>query len=548
MALIAATAITLLSQKGFLEHFESLSLDLSFQMRGAIRHNPKITIIEISDYDIANIGRWPWARSWHAAIARALTTMGARSIYFDIIFPEPSNDADDALFGVAIKSSGKVYIPFAFQPPSRDIDDAYMPIEALASVIKGTGAINIYPDSDGKMRRVPLVFPSRDEIYPHAILQLAADDLGLKIKEVTPDSIILSRDGLSLAIPTGRDNQLLVNWVGRWEKTFRHYSFFDVIAAYQAILENKKPEINMDGLKGSICLIGMTATGLYDIKPIPIQPEYPGIGIFATALSNIIDNTFMREANPRINLAILYIISLMPALLVFSGRPLRAAVAALLVASIYFMINFAFFIRGMRLELFTPLLGLLSSYATVSLYNFIETTMERQNFFKMSVTDGLTSLFNIRYFKMLIETEIMVVKADPDKKFCIAMTDADHFKKFNDTYGHQVGDLVLKSIASTLKTSVRGMDIVARYGGEEMIVLLRGSALKDGLNVAEKMRRNIESCIVKNDAGSYKVTVSFGVSRYKNGDTVDTLIKRADDALYKAKESGRNRVETIEVG
>jgi diguanylate cyclase (GGDEF)-like protein len=164
----------------------------------------------------------------------------------------------------------------------------------------------------------------------------------------------------------------------------------------------------------------------------------------------------------------------------------------------------------------------------------------------MSVTDGLTGLFNIRYFKMLLETELMTAKSDPNKKFSVIMTDADHFKKFNDTYGHQVGDLVLKSLSTVLKSSVRGMDIVARYGGEEMIILLRGSSLKDGLGIAEKVRRNTESCIVRDEKSSYKVTISVGISTFRPDDTVDTIVKRADDGLYKAKEGGRNRVATVE--
>jgi len=529
-----------------LEHLELFSLDISFRLRGTIHHNPKINIIEISDYDIANIGRWPWKRTWHAAITRALSDMGARAIYFDMVFSEPSEENEDALFAMAIKESGRVYLPFAFQPPSLNIDDALLPIEPFAAGIKGTGAINIYPDSDGKLRRTPLVFLDQDKTYMHVVLKVIADNLGLELEQILPDGIVLAKGADRLKIPTIRRNQMLVNWTGRWEDTFKHYSFLQVIAAYQAMLENKEPAIGIADFKDSICLIGMTAIGLYDIKPVPIQPEYPGIGILANVISNILDGSFVREVSPWINILILYIMAALPSFLISGGNPFRETIAVLSAGFIFCLVNFFLFTNGIRIELFTPLLGLISSYVFVSVYNSVQISIERQNFFKMSVTDGLTGLFNIRYFKMLIETEIIIAKADPDKKFCVVMTDADHFKKFNDTYGHQVGDLVLKSISSVLKSSVRGMDIVARYGGEEMIILLRGSTLKDGLNVAEKIRHNIESCIVKNEAGNYKVMVSLGISRFKNDDTVDTIIKRADDALYKAKKNGRNRVETVE--
>ena len=546
LALLTATVIIFFSSKGLLEDFELSSLDLSFRLRGALAFSPKIIIIEISEYDIASVGRWPWKRSWHAALTKALTDMGAKEIYFDVVFPETSSEQDDALFEEVIKNSSRVYLPFAFQPPSADIKNAVMPLKRFSDYAKGSGAINIYPDSDGKMRRIPLAFVSKDGIWPHSILTLAMDYMGFNSFKLKPDSIMLSSDKKKLNIPVNEKAQMVINWAGKWQDSFKHYSFLEVLAAYQDILEHKKPKIDTSDFKNSVCLVGVTAVGLYDIKPIPIQPEYPGIGIFANALNNIIERNFMREVPQWVNILILYLVSLIPALLIVGGKPLREASYAVAAAIAYFMFNFFMFQNGIILELYIPIVGIFASYGAVSIYNFVRISVERQNFFKMSVTDGLTGLYNIRYFKMLLETEMMMAKIDPNKKFCIIMTDADHFKHFNDTYGHQVGDLVLKSIATVLKNSVRGLDIVARYGGEEMIVLLRGSSLKDGLNVAEKMRRNIESCIVRNETGSYKVTMSLGVSMFKNDDTVDTVIKRADDGLYKAKQAGRNRVECVE--
>jgi len=165
----------------------------------------------------------------------------------------------------------------------------------------------------------------------------------------------------------------------------------------------------------------------------------------------------------------------------------------------------------------------------------------------MSVTDELTGLYNIRYFKMLLDTEIMLTKPDPTKKFSIVMCDIDNFKHFNDTYGHALGDVVLKEVSNVLRNSVRSSDIAARYGGEELIILLRGSStLKDVVAVGEKIRRNIENCVVQDQGNNYKVTVSIGVATCKSTDNADTVMKRADAGLYKAKESGKNRVCTTE--
>jgi diguanylate cyclase (GGDEF)-like protein len=237
---------------------------------------------------------------------------------------------------------------------------------------------------------------------------------------------------------------------------------------------------------------------------------------------------------------------LLPAFLIFGEKPFRETICALLVAAIYFALHTLMFRKGLILEFALPALGLFAGSVAIGTYNFVRVAVEKQKFFKMSVTDGLTGLYNIRYFKLLLETEIRLMKHDPARKFCIVMSDVDHFKHFNDTYGHQVGDLVLKEVAAALKETVRTADIVARYGGEEMIVLLRGADLKDALSIAEKLRKNIENRQLKDEKNTYRVTASLGVSVYRPGDDADTVIKRADDGLYKAKESGRNRVSTIE--
>ena len=218
-----------------------------------------------------------------------------------------------------------------------------------------------------------------------------------------------------------------------------------------------------------------------------------------------------------------------------------------MIGGVYLFVSYALFRSNILIDFVPQFLGLLSSHLIVETYNFIRISVERQTFFTMSITDGLTGLYNIRYFKMLLQTDLMLAGVDRNKKLAIVMSDVDHFKKFNDTYGHQVGDLVLKGVANVLKGSVRSYDIVARYGGEEMIILLRGSSLDDAMTIAEKVRKNVEHCIVKDPANTYKVTISLGVSFFQQGDTVDSIIKRADDGLYKAKTSGRNCVSTVQV-
>lgn len=547
LGLLIASALLFLSQKGLLKHAEITGLDFSFYVRNSIPYNKHIVIVEITDSDISKIGRWPWKRSWHAAITQALKTLGAKYIYFDIIFSEPSDENDDRLFEEAIKLSENAYLPFVFTDTSYNIKNTFAPIPRFANYMKGTGAINIYPDIDGTLRKIPLIFKNKNGVYPHAALKIAMDYAGLTIKEIDPGYLILEGPGERIRLPLIDNHEMLVNWTGRWKDTFKHYSFLDVLNAYQDYLENKPTQINIEDFKDSICLVAVTAIGLYDIKPTPLEPEYPGIGVMANTISNILTKNFLHLTANWFNILLLYVFTLLPAFLIFGDKPLREAISVLAIGGVYLLLNFLLFARGEVINLFTPLLGIITSGLTIGTYNFFRVAVERQNFFKLAVTDGLTNLINIRYFKMLLETEILMARQDPSKIFTIIMSDVDHFKKFNDTYGHQIGDLVLREVSNVLKNSVRSSDIVARYGGEEMIVLLRGTPISNGLAVAEKIRKNIESSIVKDEKGkNYNVTVSLGVSSFKPNDNVDTLIKRADDGLYQAKESGRNRVGNIE--
>jgi diguanylate cyclase (GGDEF)-like protein/PAS domain S-box-containing protein len=157
---------------------------------------------------------------------------------------------------------------------------------------------------------------------------------------------------------------------------------------------------------------------------------------------------------------------------------------------------------------------------------------------KLSEIDHLTQVFNRKKIETLLNKEIHRATRY-DTTFSVIMIDIDHFKRVNDTYGHQVGDEVLVGAASLIKHSVRLTDSVGRMGGEEFLVICAQTELEASCDVAEKLRQSLSEKPFET-AGFQ--TASFGVSTYHEGDTPESIVKRADDALYKAKEAGRNRV------
>ncbi len=166
---------------------------------------------------------------------------------------------------------------------------------------------------------------------------------------------------------------------------------------------------------------------------------------------------------------------------------------------------------------------------------------------KMSITDELTQVYNRRHFHTRLDEEIQRYQRYR-QHFGLLLLDIDQFKKVNDEHGHQIGDDVLIGVASILKTNVRRIDIVSRYGGEELVIILPETNKNGAYTVAEKLRKMIENYTFElPDGNKLTVTASFGVSSTdmlsdSAGDKSQQIIKLADDALYIAKKDGRNRV------
>ena len=164
---------------------------------------------------------------------------------------------------------------------------------------------------------------------------------------------------------------------------------------------------------------------------------------------------------------------------------------------------------------------------------------QRDTLIHQATNDQLTNLSNRHHLIQMGMTIFSKAKRQ-EEDFCTIIIDIDHFKTINDTYGHLVGDEVLKSVAIALKQNKRAEDIVGRYGGEEFVMLLDNCSLNNASFKAEILRQRIQMLLPEN----IKVTASFGVAQLNNSHThFELLLKDADDALYRAKKNGRNRVE-----
>ncbi|OHE03662.1 MAG: diguanylate cyclase [Sulfurimonas sp. RIFOXYD12_FULL_36_11] len=156
---------------------------------------------------------------------------------------------------------------------------------------------------------------------------------------------------------------------------------------------------------------------------------------------------------------------------------------------------------------------------------------------ELYITDPLTKLYNRAHFDEVVNF-IVKHQRKTDTDFVLVITDIDHFKSINDTYGHQIGDEALVSVANTLKDSLREDDLIARWGGEEFVIMLKNVTLDEAKTIIEKVRASVEKNKIN---GTINATASFGITKYILGEDIKKTFKRVDDALYEAKKSGRNR-------
>ncbi len=172
-----------------------------------------------------------------------------------------------------------------------------------------------------------------------------------------------------------------------------------------------------------------------------------------------------------------------------------------------------------------------------SVVDITERKRLEENLRRLATVDQLTGIYNRYSFEKFLEKEIGRAERY-GSKFAIIMFDIDNFKQINDIYGHQVGDKVLKELVDIVKNYIRKSDIFARWGGEEFMILVPIKDKSDAYKIAEKIRKRIEEFRFDKIGN---LTVSLGISFYKNGDSMKSIIRRADTALYEAKKSGKNK-------
>ena len=367
------------------DEFEYSVLDLRYKLRMQEPVDKNIAIIEVGDDSIENIGKWPFPRKYHTLLIKALKSAGAETIVFDIFFSE-SKEGDDEFAKAAIEAAN-VYIPYVFEidREAKNKNMVYASgyaadlIDVLKKAVKGSGYVNVEPDMDGKIRRIPPFIEYDNKKYPHLTVLAALNKLGYSFDdiEIYPQKKIVV--GKDLVIPLGDDSSLLVDYPGVWGKDFRHYSYIDVLQAYLADLTGQEPRINLEEFEGAVCFIGLTATASPDAHPSPLEPIYPGVGVHTSVYNSIINNTFLTRASRWTNLIILIFMWFLTSLITEKTSKRYSIISILgLMAGFFGISILLFWIFRVWIDVFYPMVTIASVYAIFTFKKYISEMQKRE--------------------------------------------------------------------------------------------------------------------------------------------------------------------------
>ena len=558
----------------FINSIENRTFDLRQSIminENAKKANKDIVIVAIDDatyeYILDNYGEWPLPRDVYAKVINYLEHQNPRIIAFDLMFVKSlksKNEADKALID-AFNKYDNVFTSMNFDNQAEDlrtpptlpknisidvknnspIDFSSLTftncrtiLEGILNVSSNIGIINVSRSDDGVLRKMPLVVKYQDNYYPQLALNVRLNYLGDTQTEFEIDKYSHFKIG-DRKIYLDKDGSAILNWYGP-AGTYTYIPMYQLIKA----INGEKTELDYD-FSNKIIYFGTTAASLFDIKTVPAGKIYPGVEVQATYVNNIIDNNFIKKVDRGYTIALSVLLALLIASVVTRvSSAFAASMMSLSTYLIYLLIAYyAMRFENLWLEVIYPLIFSILAFTCAYIIKYLIKSRDFEQQYRLATTDGLTELYNHRYFQEQMRMQVEQSKRY-NNNFSLIIIDIDFFKKFNDTFGHQSGDAVLRQVAQTLKRNVRATDIVCRYGGEEMSIILPNTSKEEAQSTAEKICHRVADRKFKL-AGDKEtnVTISLGVATFPNdGDTASKIIDAADKRLYNAKHNGRNQV------
>lgn len=536
--------------------------------------NKDIVVLAIDDASLEYLwdkyGEWPIPRNVYGDIINYIEKDQPQAIVFDLLFIKSirTEKGADKIFTDAINKYKNTYVGMNFDNvpsdvrlpvdlPDRlsviinnkssvDIDKKYTFANCrtiLPDLINGqvhVGMTNVIRNSDGIIRKVAPLVAYKGNYYPYLAFKAGSDYISA---EDTKSYDIDARKSLriqDIKIPLNNYGEAILNWYGV-SGTHTAYPMYKLVQDMEHLSDGSRMNF-----KDKIVIVGTTATALHDTKSVPVQEGvYPGVEVHATFFNNMLDNNFIKQTDIKCNILLgIFLIGLVAVIVMYSTSTIFAVLSTVLFGLAYlFLSYYVMDLFNLWIPVVMPIVEITVAFALTFIAKYLIKSRDFEYQYKLATIDGLTELYNHRYFQDTLRSQIEISKRY-GQPFSLIIIDIDYFKKFNDTYGHQAGDAVLRQVAQTLKKNSRTTDYVCRYGGEEMSIILPNTSAEEALFNAKRINKAVAERDFQISANeTSKVTISVGVSTFPdNADTPQELIEFADKGLYYAKEHGRNQV------
>lgn len=537
----------------FINSMENRTFDIRQNViakSGVREHNKDIVIVAIDDasyeYILDHYGEWPLRRDMYAKMVDYIESQKPKTVAFDLMFVKSMKSAisaDNSLVDV-FKKYDNVYTSMNLDNQPEDLRKAQQlpdklaispdsvadnPIEysncriILQGILDATshiGMINVSRSDDGVLRKMPLYLKYNNKYYPQ---------LGY---------LVAQGSGMMKKVQSDDEASVILNWYGPAET-------FENIPMYKLLKAADGGETFDYDFHNKIVYFGATAASLFDIKTVPVDKVYPGVEVQATYVNNLLDGSLIKKCPEYVNLLAGLVLALLTVLAVLKIQSMPTAFGlSFTIYTVYVLLAYELMrMNYYWIKIVSPVAFAIFAFILAVIIKYLIKSRDFDAQYKLATTDGLTELYNHRYFQEQMQNQV-----SHSKRYGVPLSliiiDIDFFKKFNDTYGHQSGDAVLRQVAFALKKNVRATDIVCRYGGEEMSIILPNTKYEEAVGIANKLCTIVseKKCKLANGKES-NVTISLGVSTYgADGETPAIIIESADKRLYHAKENGRNRV------
>lgn len=532
---------------GFFEAPEIHVLDRFLKMRSSDNYSDeRILVVTIGEDDISSVGSWPIPDGALAELLQRIDEHQPASIGIDLYRNLPVAPGSDEL----VKTFESNYNVIGIE---RSVGEVVGPHPTLLELGQ-SGASDLVLDDDGKIRRGLLSVMKSDDTAQQTLASVLVLDY-LYAQGIEPEP--LDKRGSLLQLGKGRVRRFEQNdgsYVNADEGGFqvlmnyrRSFESFDSISM-SAVLAG---ELTDERVQGRIVLIGSVAVSTNDWFSTPVGgDQVAGVYIHAHMISQLL--ALALDGKPLLRTLPAYVdffwtmlwmaTSVAVSRSVLYSRSLKSRVPAWQLSARLLglsgglgSVSYGLFVIGWWLPVALPMVSMIA----VVLLGVVYRNQQLQN---LAAFDELTQVANRRYFDQHLAESIKV-----SKQLSLILCDVDYFKPFNDLYGHPAGDRCLQQVAHALRLAVRDTDLVARYGGEEFVVVLPGADSETAALVAARIQQQVGQLEIAHEGSQVNqwVTLSFGVASVVSPDFVLPplrLIEYADQALYEAKQAGRNRV------